>query len=186
LPYGIVAANDPVNKIDPSGKSFGEAIVALSMIAVILTIAIFKPIFCDNQVTTHPNQLPYDTIKNLVASNNLSGQSNELITCQCWKESGFNPNAQGVGSSARGLMQVTKGAAHDAGYSYDQLLDPATNIHAGSKYLKIRIQWAGGDVSDGLDGYGTGEGYAPNILSCESCLKRNPCGAKLCLNQIHR
>ncbi len=128
--------------------------------------------------------LSYDQIKSQVAANNLSGQSNELITCVCWKESTFNPNGQNPNSSARGLMGVTKAAARDTGYKYSQLYDVGTNIKAGSKYIKLRIKWVGGNVSDGLDGYGTGPGYSANVLSCEKCLKDNPCNYKKCLSII--
>lgn len=84
--------------------------------------------------------LTFEEIKTLAAANNLSGQSNEMIICMCWKESNFDPKAQSSISTARGLMQVTKGAAKDTGYNYDLLFDPATNIQAGSKYLKLAIQ----------------------------------------------
>lgn len=129
--------------------------------------------------------LSCDEVKKLAATNNLSGQSDEMIVCVCWKESNFNPNAQSSTSTARGLMQVTKAAAKDAGYDYDSLFDSATNIKAGSTYLKLRIQWAGGNVTKGLEGYGTGSGYATNILSCEKCLKDNPCDCQKCLKLIH-
>lgn len=53
------------------------------------------------------------------------------------EESGFNPNAvSSVG--AIGLMQVTPGAAKDAGVTGD-LYDPETNIRAGIAYLKYII-----------------------------------------------
>ena len=70
-----------------------------------------------------------------------------MIICIIWKESSFNPNVQSTTSTARGLMQVTKGAAKDAGYDYNLLFDGATNIQAGSSYLKLRIDWAGENVT---------------------------------------
>jgi RHS repeat-associated protein len=122
-------------------------------------------------------RLSYEEMVSLTASNNNSGQSNELIICLAWKESGFDPNAQQKApNTARGLMQVTKSAAKDVGANYDNLYDPATNISAGSSYLRLRIKWAGGCVVSGLDGYGTGSGYSTSILECEKCLKGVGCG----------
>ena len=129
--------------------------------------------------------LTSEEVQELVDANNFSGQSNEMIICIIWKESSFNPNVQSTTSTARGLMQVTKGAAKDAGYDYNLLFDGATNIQAGSSYLKLRIDWAGENVTRGLEGYGTGTGYADNILKCEECLKENPCDTKVCLKLIH-
>jgi len=129
--------------------------------------------------------LSYNEVGSLVGVNNLSGQSNELVICICWKESSFNPSAQSSASSARGLMQLTKAAAKDAGYSYDLLLNPATNIKAGTKYLALRVKWAGGNVTDGLNAFGTGSGYATTILQCEKCLKETPCEYRKCLDIVH-
>jgi len=138
--------------------------------------------------------LSYEQIKSLVVANNFSGNSNELITCVIWKESSFNPgvtgtpfrNRRGVPQVARGLMQVTQDAAKDAGFDYNRLFDPAYNIQAGSTYLKLRIEWEGGNTVRGLNGYGTGPGYANNILKCVRCLKDKGCAPQECLNIIHR
>ena len=129
-----------------------------------------------------------------ISEHNLSGQSNELILCLTFKESSFDPDAiQKPPNTARGLMGVTKGAATDAGYDYDKLADPALNIEAGSKYLKMRIDYkvyGNGDVHKGLAGYGTGDSYADSILQCEDCLKKEAtkdtaCKTKDCLNPLH-
>ncbi len=118
--------------------------------------------------------LSYNQVKGLVTENNLSGQSDEMIIAMAYKESTFNPDAESSTSSAIGLLGVTKGAAEDAGYDYSTLSDPATNIQAGSSYLKLRIAWTNGDVSRGLAGYGTGSSYASSILQAENALQVNP------------
>jgi hypothetical protein len=125
-----------------------------------------------------PSYLSYDEIKTLVSANNKSGQSDELIIAQIWKETKFDPN-QKTGSH-HGLLQIYPGALTDVnknyGTSYKQseMLTPATNIAAGTLYLKLRIKWAKGSVSDGLNGYGTGAGYSTSILAAEKALQDNP------------
>ncbi|MDD4591753.1 MAG: lytic transglycosylase domain-containing protein [Parabacteroides sp.] len=130
--------------------------------------------------------LSYNKIKELVNNNNYSGLSNELIICLIYKESTFDPNEKNKKSSATGLMQVTTGAASDAGYKGKNMYDPITNVQAGSTYLKLRVKWAHGNVKSGLNGYGTGTGYANDILDCEKCLKENPCKADDCLEKVKR
>ena len=137
------------------------------------------------------DRLSFDNIANLVAKNNRSGQSNELIICMAYKESTFDPDASLPGSqSARGLLGVTDTAATDAGFDWDTLGDPATNIMAGSTYLGIRIHRNHGNVRNGLIGYGTGGRYADSLLKCETCLIKNAdeksdCKTKDCLAPLH-
>jgi soluble lytic murein transglycosylase-like protein len=84
-------------------------------------------------------------------------------------------------------MMVTKGAAKEAGYKYaDVKNDPAINIQAGTKYLQIRIDRAGGNLLNGLNGYGTGAGYGNNIIKCEQSLIRNPENPIKALSQIYK
>jgi len=52
--------------------------------------------------------------------------------------------------------------------------DPAKNIQCGSYYLGLRIKRVKDDATAGLNGFGTGPGYADNILTCETCLKKAP------------
>ena len=120
------------------------------------------------------NRLSYNQIKSLVAANNLSDLSDEMIIAMCWKESSFNPDAESDTSTATGLMGVTEGAANDTGYDYSKLSDPATNIQAGSSYLQLRVDWKDGDVFSGISGYGTGSSYATSILQAEAALQMNP------------
>jgi RHS repeat-associated protein len=139
------------------------------------------------------DRLSLGDISNLVAKNNKSGQTNELIICMAYKESNFDPDASLPGSqSARGLLGVTDGAATDAGFNWDDLGDPATNIQAGSTYLNIRIHRNHGNVANGLAGYGTGRPYANSLLKCEKCLitheqakASDECKTKDCLEPLH-
>lgn len=69
-----------------------------------------------------------------------------LVKAVVWRESRFDP--QKVGSAGeRGLMQVSERAAHEwareqqpAGFKADDLLDPKTNLEAGSWYLRRALQ----------------------------------------------
>jgi RHS repeat-associated protein len=122
--------------------------------------------------------LSYSAIANLVAQNNRSGQSDDLIICVIYKESSFNPKSHASTSSAQGLMGVENGAAKDMGAAPGTLTNPAINIQVGSGYLKGRINsrppfGGGGNVASGLAKYGTGPGYASSILQCEKCLNQN-------------
>jgi RHS repeat-associated protein len=139
------------------------------------------------------DRLSYDQISDLVAANNKSGQTNELIICIAYKESNFDPDADrpGFQQSARGLMAVTDAVATDMGVDYEQLHDPALNIATGSGYLGRRIRWSRGNVGNGLMGYGTGKpSYANSLLKCEKCLitraaETSECKTKNCLEPLH-
>jgi RHS repeat-associated protein len=130
--------------------------------------------------------LTYDEMTSLVKANNQSGQNTQLILCIAWKESSFNYLLTNPSSSARGLMQVTKGAAAEVGANHDYMFEPSLNIQAGSAYLALRIKWAKGNVAAGLDGYGTGPGYSTNLLTCETCLNGKPKDPQCCLDKIHK
>jgi soluble lytic murein transglycosylase-like protein len=137
--------------------------------------------------------LTFDEVKQLITANNKSTVSTELLTCLIWKESGFDPNVKSKSSSATGLMQMTKGAVEQVNkstpkgihFEHSEMTDSAKNIDCGSRYLQIRIDWAKGDVTAGLNGYGTGAGYADSILTCEACLTKAPTDPTPCLTAIH-
>jgi hypothetical protein len=138
----------------------------------------------------------YEEIKKLVADNNKSSVSDELLICLIWKESGFDPDTKNKTTTATGLMQVTKPAVDDVNkntpkgvhYEHGDMTDPVKNIQCGSYYLALRIKWAKGNPKDGINGYGTGAGYADNIMFCEECLKNKKGDAKAdpCLEKIHK
>lgn len=129
----------------------------------------------------------------MVRENNKSGLSDELIVCLAYKESTFNPAVKNKGSSATGLMQITKAAvidvntnfgSHGANFTHADMTDPVKNIQCGSWYLKLRVKWAKGDVAKGLAGYGTGSAYAASLLKCETCRKQKPDSID-CLKATH-
>jgi soluble lytic murein transglycosylase-like protein len=103
-------------------------------------------------------------IRGLVKDNNLSQVDDNVIICQIYMESRFDPNPHTDGSSARGLMQLLKApirefsrienlkrphsqqqkdaavfAEADKFHDSPQLLDQATNIQTGTKYLQLLI-----------------------------------------------
>lgn len=106
-------------------------------------------------------------IRQLVAANNRSGLAHELIVCQIYMESRFDPCAQPEGSSARGLMQLLKVATRelfrldnlgkppaercpedalyaraDAFHDSPAFIDEATNIQFGTRYLRLLVERA--------------------------------------------
>ena len=139
-------------------------------------------------------KLSYSEVQKLVSANNNSSLSTELLVCLIWKESGFDPNDKNKRSSATGLMQLTKAGVEDVNrntpkgvhFEHSEMTDATKNIQCGTHYLKLRIARAGGDVKAGLNGYGTGTGYADNILECEKCLQAGPQDVSGCLHAIHK
>lgn len=129
--------------------------------------------------------------KQLVQENNKSKKlSNELVLCLIWKESNFCPQKKSKTSSATGLTQMTKGAVAEVNktggeqFSHSDMTDGGSALRSGTRYMDLRVKWAGGNVSKGLNGYGTGAGYSDNITQCEACIQGG--GAEQsCLNKIH-
>ena len=133
-----------------------------------------------------PARLSLPQVQDLVKANNKSGQSDSLVVAIAWKESGFNPTAKAATSSATGLMQMTKGAAKDSGYDFSKMTDPATNIAAGSTYLGLRIKWDGGNVTKGVDDFGTGTGYSTDVLKASTEMDATPANSQQILSDdIH-
>lgn len=144
-------------------------------------------------------KLAFDEVKKLAQDNNRSSKvSDRLLLCLIWKESGFNDAVKNSTSSATGLMQVTRAAVTDVNantpkgvhYIHSEMSDSAKNVQCGSYYLDIRIKRAGGDIKKGIERYGTGSGYADNLLACEACLKdlwdgKTPDQQTPCLFAIH-
>ena len=94
----------------------------------------------------------------------------ELLLAQSQQESGFGDSRiRGVASvdkvtgkktytSAVGLMQVTKAAAKDAGYNYDDVVgNDANNVDAGAKYLAMKYKEFG-NWEDALRAFYMGTG----------------------------
>jgi membrane-bound lytic murein transglycosylase F len=68
-----------------------------------------------------------------------------MIAAQMWQESRFNPQARSR-QGAVGLMQVMPETARQLGF--DDLNDPASNVHAGVRYLS----WVRGRIKGRLEG----------------------------------
>ncbi|HIF04783.1 MAG TPA: lytic transglycosylase domain-containing protein [Candidatus Poseidoniales archaeon] len=78
-------------------------------------------------------------IRQAAASNGIAPA---LIKAVAWRESRFNPDARGA-SGEYGLMQIQETAAREwaaavsnTSFEPEDLLDPKTNLMAGSWYLK--------------------------------------------------
>jgi RHS repeat-associated protein len=128
-----------------------------------------------------PSQpLPKSVLTEMISSLNFSGQSNKLIDCIVSTESSGKPGAGNSTSTAKGLMQVLKGGAKDVAQHgkggtfegmngkqlYAHATDPAANIATGTALLKLKVGYAGGNLQNGLDMYGTGAPYGQNRLAC--------------------
>jgi soluble lytic murein transglycosylase-like protein len=135
--------------------------------------------------------MTYDEVKTLVAENNMSTEfSNDFVTCLIWKESGFDPSVRNSGSTATGLMQMTKGAVDMVNkctppgihFEHSDMTDGAKNIQCGTRYLDIaKKKMAGIDKS-----FGTGKGYSKSIFACEKCLKNDAAHPMVALHKIHK
>jgi soluble lytic murein transglycosylase-like protein len=138
-------------------------------------------------------KLTYAKVKKLVEDNNKSGVSTELLICLIWKETNFDADLKNSKSTATGLMQVTVAAVADVNantpkgihFEHSDMKDPAKNIQCGSYYLGLRIKRMKDNIAAGLNGFGTGPGYADDILKCETCLQKAPPDPQKCLDAIH-
>src|ERR1044072_9083107 len=141
-------------------------------------------------MATHTFKEIKDLVKNHNKSTNLS---DEFIICLIWKESSFDDSLKNATSTATGLMQITKPAVVDVNkstpkgvhFTHADMTDPAKNIECGTYYLDLRIKWSK-DVTKGVEGYGTGKGYAKKIFTCEECMKNVKNSAQSCLDKIHK
>ena len=141
-------------------------------------------------------------IRQLVQENNKSTLDENLVICQIYMESRFDSNASPGGSTAKGLMQMTKGAVQQV-YKYrgqralghmpgdaqthqlfaeaaavhasSQLTDDATNIGLGTEYIQYWI-----DKAHSVDGAyklyrGLSNGiYYQKIKRCADSLRADP------------
>jgi soluble lytic murein transglycosylase len=102
----------------------------------------------------------WETIKAESAKNNLDPY---LVASLIRQESEFNPSAVSK-ASAYGLMQILpsvgKSLAREEGMSHFetfQLLDPATNIRLGTRYLRETLNKFGGVTEYALAAYNAGD-----------------------------
>lgn len=135
--------------------------------------------------------LTVDEIKKLVVDNNqASGIRDRLFVCLIWKESGFDPTIKNSGSSATGLMQLTKGAVVEVNrvrktsYDHDDMNDPALNIEVGTTYIEILMKRNKDSLERALNKFGTGKGYSNSIIACSKCMG-DMSHPWTCLHKIH-
>ena len=141
-------------------------------------------------------------IRQLVRANNKSTLDENLVICQIFMESRFDSNAAPGGSTAKGLLQMTKGAVQQV-YKYraqkalghmpsdaqthqifaeaaavhasSQLSDDATNIALGTEYMQYWL-----DKARSVDGAyklyrGLSNGiYYQKIKACADKLRAEP------------
>jgi soluble lytic murein transglycosylase len=80
------------------------------------------------------------------------GTDPALVSAVIWKESGYHPDRRGKAGEI-GLMQIREPAAREwaraaeiPNFQFDHLLDPGTNIMAGTWYLARALKrWEGRD-----------------------------------------
>jgi hypothetical protein len=135
----------------------------------------------------------YAEVETLVQNHNKSTNlSDKFVICLIWKESNFDDALKNSKSTATGLMQMTKGAVAEVNkntpkgvhYEHADMTDSAKNIECGTLYLDLRIKWAK-DITKGVEGFGTGKGYARSIFACEKCLEDDSGHSQTCLDKIH-
>lgn len=90
----------------------------------------------------------------IVSAAREAGVDPALVAAVARAESGFRVDA-GSRAGARGLMQLMPGTA--AGLGVTDILDPAQNLRAGSRYLKQQINTFG-DLRQALAAYNAGPG----------------------------
>lgn len=98
-----------------------------------------------------------------------TGVDPSLIKALIWRESGFKPDKVGKDGEV-GLMQILPTTARDwakaaqvEGFSREKLFDPATNMEAGTWYLKMALDhWKDRDdpIPFALAEYNAGRGRA--------------------------
>ncbi|MBB2926962.1 transglycosylase SLT domain-containing protein [Paraburkholderia silvatlantica] len=141
-------------------------------------------------------------IRQLVQFNNKSSLDENLVICQIYMESRFDANATVAGSTAKGLMQMNKGAVQQV-YKYrkqqelghmpsdlqthqafaegaamhvsSSMFDEATNIQLGTEYMQYWIDKAG-SLEEAYKLYrGLSNGvYYKKIRACAEKLKADP------------
>ena len=122
--------------------------------------------------------IPCSDMTSLINNNNQSGLDTDIIKCIAFRESSFNPEAVSPDpkSTAAGLMGMNNRADADVGAEQSMMGNAAYNIHYGTKYLALRVKWAHGNITQGLNGYGGQHGYGKAIQDCVDCLKKNKSG----------
>ncbi len=143
-----------------------------------------------------PNALTYDQIKEVVAHNNRSGLSNELVIAIIYKESSFDPSKHNKNSNAEGLMQIVDVSRKYLIGQYPNLgqidwLSPVQNVIAGTLLLADKLKETHGNVAAAIWKFGPGlkqsPNYVPEILAAAEALRQSPADPVPVLERIlHR
>ncbi|AWI89211.1 hypothetical protein C0214_13650 [Methylobacterium sp. DM1] len=110
----------------------------------------------------------------LAASQRFPTVPPEILAAIGEKENGFRLSGPtnikdrfgNPASTAWGYGQITVGAEEDIRKlipGFDRK-DPNQAVMGAAAYLSLRQQWAGGDLTKALNGYGTGPGYSVDIM----------------------
>ena len=91
----------------------------------------------------------------IVRAGRRAGVDPRLIHAVIWQESKYKPSAES-GAGAQGLMQLMPAAAQRFGC--DDRDDAASNVAAGTKYLRWLLKRFDGNVTLALAAYNAGEG----------------------------
>ena len=122
-------------------------------------------------------------LQKLVAANKKAAAfTNECVVAMCWKESSFDPNAHNVGSTAKGLMQMTDPAVDTVNkitpkgvhFEHSDMVIAAKAIQCGTYYLQWCSDQTGGDKKKALDRFGGLSGYNKDLITAETCLLAAP------------
>jgi len=124
----------------------------------------------------------------VIAENNLSDASNEVVLCQGFQETGLGIHLPGPGSRFKGWLFVGSDEARGVGFSDAEIgrmnEDPALGVRAGTKYLGSLMKRARGDVRKALSNYRGGAkyggpSYADKIIKCADTVKGGNIGGGL-------
>ena len=110
----------------------------------------------------------------LAASQRFPTVTPEILAAIGEKENGFRLSGPtnikdrfgNPASTAYGYGQITVEAEADIRKlipGFDRK-DPSQAVMGAAAYLSLRQQWAGGDLTKALDGYGTGPGYGIDVM----------------------
>lgn len=136
-----------------------------------------------------------EKIKSIVANNNNSPFTDNLIVSICWMESSFIENATNSSSSATGLMMMTKAAIDTVNkntpsgthFKHTEMTTADRAVAAGTWYLKVIYDhWGNRDKHKTLKNYGTGtDTYANKISASETCMQTSTNHMACLKKEIH-
>jgi soluble lytic murein transglycosylase-like protein len=122
----------------------------------------FKRTAIYQRIVNHPNAKRFESL--IVRYAKQQNVDVALVKAVVAVESAFEPEAVS-GKGAVGLMQVIPETAQRYGVNDDKrrsvaqkLLDPAINLHVGTRYLRDLLALFGGNVALALAAYNAGEG----------------------------